>query len=204
MNLTDKQALAALIVQVFARRYPKQPMAEGEREDWIRAAMEGDPVVYLEAAWEWYAAHAEGKFRPYPGQLRREVSDKWVPDQRPYLSLAAAIRAFEENSGLKGLAILIERMGRWSWDEAGKGPITPSLEREWERANHDHRVWAFARDRMLRRGTAPWNPSEAKGIGLPSGAHFRDALCLPAKRVDVPRLGVVDALAESKRIGGAK
>jgi len=200
----DKPALAALVVQVLTRRYPKQPMGEGEREDWLRAAMEGDPLVYLEAAWEWYAEHAEGKFRPYPGQLRREVSDKWAPDQRPYLSLAAAVRASGEEPQAEGLAILIGRMGSWSWDGAVEGPITPSLEREWLRANHEHRVWAFARDRMMRRGTPPWNPTESKGIAIPSGAHFHEALCQPARRGDVPRLGIGEALAGAKRLGGGE
>jgi hypothetical protein len=63
--MTDhKPALAALVAQVLDRRYPKQPFEGSEKEDWLRSAMEGDPIVLLEAAWEWREQHREGGFRP--------------------------------------------------------------------------------------------------------------------------------------------
>jgi len=200
MNSDDKKALAALAVQVIGRRYPRQPMEAGEKEDWLRSAIEGDPVVLLEAAWEWWGQHAEGKFRPSPGQLLREVADKWCPDRKPYLPLRVAVKRFRDGEVTDGLRILIKRMGEGVFREAVDGAITPSLERAWEQANHQHRVWAFAKDRMVRRDTPSWNPSEAKGIGLSSGGHLRDALCVPAARGDVPRLGAGEDLAGRKRI----
>jgi hypothetical protein len=202
--MTDhKPALAALVAQVLDRRYPKQPFEGSEKEDWLRSAMEGDPIVLLEAAWEWREQHREGGFRPYPGQLRREICDGWVRDRTPYLSLDRAITRVKTNEPIEGLDLLIARMGKAYFDEALQGPVTVTHRQLWEQACYEHRVYAFAKKRMEYRGTPPWNPGESKGLGLPNGASFRAALGTPATREESPMLSLGSTLAQSKRLGGA-
>lgn len=199
--MTDhKPALAALVAQVLDRRYPQQPFEGSQKEDWLRSAMEGDPIVLLEAAWEWREQHREGGFRPYPGQLRREICDAWCRDRTPFLPLERAIARVTTNDPLDGLDLLIARMGKQYFDEAVKGPITVTHRTLWEQACWEHRIYAYAKKRMEYRGTAPWNPSEAKGLGLPNGASVRAALGTPATREESPRFRLMENLAQTKRL----
>ncbi len=196
MTAHQRNALAALLAQVVEKRYPGQPFSEIQREDWIRAALEGDPVVYLEAAWEWWTDHAEGRFQPSPGRLKL-VAKAWPIDSRPYVHLSNALDADAAGKVSPGLEALIGRMGRGLFDEARAG-ILPSHERAWLDANLAHRRYVWAKERMERRGTPSFNPSEAKGLGLPEWGRLAEALAQPSTHAGRVELGVAHDLAARK------
>jgi hypothetical protein len=193
--MTDhKQALAGLFAQALKRRYPSQEQGEAQREDYIRAAMEGDPVVYLEAAWDWWRNSPEGRFLPSPGQLIRWAKDTWDFEREPYCSLERALEG-----DIPGVEVLIARMGADLAKEA-KEAIKPSHERAWLRANLDHRLYICAKSRMQLRGTPPYNPSETKGLNLPEWRLVAVALGTPAARQEGLLLGEAQDLAQQKRL----
>lgn len=198
MSDKQRQALAGLLAQVVERRYPGQPFGEAQREDWIRAALEGDPVVLLEAAWEWWTDHVEGRFQPSPGRLKL-LAKGWPVETRPYVHLSNALDVVASGKTSDGLAALIARMGQGLFDEAKSG-ILPSHERAWIDANLDHRRYVWAKERMERRGTPPYNPSEAKGLGLPEWPRVAQALAQPSTHAGRVALGVAHDLATRKLI----
>lgn len=191
--MTDhKQALAGLFAQALKRRYPSQEQGEAQREDYIRAAMEGDPVVYLEAAWDWWRNSPEGRFLPSPGQLIRWAKDTWDFEREPYCSLERALEG-----DIPGVEALIARFGEDMTKEAREA-IKPSHLRAWRVANLEHRLYICAKRRMERRGAPAWNPSEVKGLNLPAYGEVAAALGTPAQRSETLRLG--DGLADRKRL----
>jgi hypothetical protein len=171
-------------------RYGAQQFTPAVREDYVRAAMDTDPVVLLEASWEYWTTGSQG-FRPSPGQLR-EIAQGWVPEQHPYILLRDAVEA-EVSPGLQAL---INRFGASKFAKA-KQQRLPSHEAAWAAANREHRVFIFAKERMMERDAAPWNKSEAKGLHL-DGA--REALGLPAVKTEHASLALAEGLVNQTRL----
>lgn len=195
--MTDqKPQLAALFAKVMTTRYQGQVQGQVQKEDFIRAAMEGDPVVYLEAAWSWWRDHEQGRFMPSPGQLRRLAQETWKYERTNYCTLRQAL---DKPPG--GVEAIVARMGRDLFDDARK-TIKPSHEEAWHQANLEHRLYIEAKRRMERRGAPPFNPSEAKGLSLPAWSQVAAALGTPAVRTDTGALLEASDLANAKRIGG--
>lgn len=190
MTSPTKPALAALFSRVMELRYPHQPYTEAMGEDYVRVAMDGDPVVLLEAAWDWFRLGTKN-YRPSPGELR-EISEAWVSERHPYIPLEDALKADVS----PGLQALINRFGKDKWAKAGQ-QVLPSHESAWAEANREHRVFIHAKTRMLDRGSAPFNPSEAKGLHL---GGMREALCVPAAKVEHAASALAEGVAQQKRI----
>ena len=186
MNLPSKPVLAALFAQVMKRRYETQDFSEGNREDYVRVAMEGDPVVFLEAAWDWFRKGAKN-FRPSPGELN-EIAKGWVSEDKPYVQLHRAIELAAGGSTDEGLHALIGRFGQNRFAAAAEN-MMPSHSLAWIEANREHRAFVYAKTRMLERGSYPWNPAEGKGLAI-EGA--KDALCLPSFRTDTRQSTLLD------------
>lgn len=194
MSLPSKQILAALFAQVMMRRYETQDFSEGNREDYVRVAMEGDPVVYLEAAWDWFR-HGVKNFRPSPGELRA-MTNGWAVEDKPFVTLHRAIELAAGGSTDPGLHALIARFGPAKFAAAGES-LMPSHITAWKEANLEHRVFLVAKGRMLERNAPPWNPSEGKGLALEG---VRDALSLPAAKAEHITHTLAEGLANTKRI----
>lgn len=182
MSLPERPVLAALFATVMESRYGAQEFTPAIREDYVRAAMDTDPVVLLEASWEYWTQGTKG-FRPSPGELRA-ISEAWVSERHPYIPLHEAVKA-EVSPGLQAL---INRFGPVKFAKA-KQQFLPSHELAWATANREHRIYVFAKERMNDRDSAPFNKSEAQGLHL---GGVREALSLPSKKTENP----VSALAE--------
>ncbi len=193
MNLPSRQVLAALFATVMESRYGAQEFTPATREDYVRAAMDTDPVVLLEAAWQYWTQGTQG-FRPSPGQLR-EIARAWVPSSTPYISLHEAL-SVDSKAISPGLLALINRFGPTKFDQA-RTQALPSHERAWDEANKEHRIFMHAKTRMLERSSAPWNKSEAKGLALDG---VRDSLSLPAVKEEFGHTALAEGLANQKRI----
>jgi hypothetical protein len=189
MNLPSRESLAALFATVMESRYGAQEFTTATREDYVRAAMDTDPVVLLEAAWEYWTKGTHG-FRPSPGQLR-ELASKWVPPCAPYISLRDAV-AVDSKSISPGLQALINRFGPVKFGQA-RGQVLPSHERAWAEVNGEHRTFCFAKARMIERDNAPWNKSETKGLHL---GGVRDALSIPERKTETSQAVIATGLAQ--------
>ncbi len=194
MSLPTKPALAALFSRVMELRYPHQPYTDAMGEDYTRVAMDGDPVVLLEAAWDWFRLGTKN-YRPSPGELR-EIAKGWVPDDKPYVSLHRALELAAGGSTDPGLHALIARLGQNKFASAGEN-LMPSHITAWIEANREHRIFVFAKTRMMDRNAAPWNPAEVKGLAI---AGARDALSLPASKKESTYVSLAEGLADQKRI----
>ena len=193
MSLPSREVLAALFATVMESRYGAQEFTPAIREDYVRAAMDTDPVVLLEASWEYWTQGTQG-YRPSPGQLR-EIAKGWVPGSTPYIRIQDAV-AVELGRVSEGLQALINRFGPAKWGKAMQ-QILPSHETAWDEANREHRIFIHAKTRMLERNSAPWNKSEAQGMHL---GGMREALAIPAAKIEHATSALAEGLAASKRL----
>lgn len=194
MSLPTKPALSALFSRVMELRYAHQPYTEAMGEDYTRVAMDGDPVVLLEAAWDWFRLGTKN-YRPSPGELR-EISRGWVGDDKPYVTLHRAVELAAGGSSDPGLNALIARFGQARFAAAAEN-MKPSHFDAWKEVNREHRIFVFAKTRMLERNSAPWNPSEAKGLAL---GGMKEALALPASKIEVHTDRLSAGLADGMRL----
>lgn len=179
--------LAILAVEAISRRWskpPNSPMDEHEREMWGRAVMDGDALVYLEAAYDYWQT-SETPWRPSPMQMRKHAAG-WIPNSGPSVSLPAAVRYINDKLGFDdspGLLAVVKRFGSERFEKLrGVDDLRPrpSDEKSWREAWRDHIVHVEARRRMTLRGTLPWSESEAKGFNVT--APIVAALVQPAAR----------------------
>jgi len=195
MTYLSDPTLAGLLATVIESRYPNQPFQAGEREEWLRAALESDPIVLLEAAWEWWTEGTKG-YRPTPGALK-DLAREWPVDPMPYVPIRAALDAEES----PGLTALIERFGRKAFGEVDRTRVLPSEEQKWSKVNMDHRRYVLAKKRMEERSAEPWNPAEIGKLPLSRGLML--ALTSPAVADEGRRDSFnarLSGLADSKRL----
>jgi hypothetical protein len=199
--LKQEQAeLTALLVEILRRRYPSQPLHPGEREGWIQVAAEYDPLVLLEAAWEWWSKGTQG-FRPSPGHLR-EIARAWIPDARPYVSLELAMRDWGRGLRPAGFVALVGRFGVERFEALDS--VTEVARSRWADVNLAHRQFVHAKELMKMRKAPAWTKAEMGPIALNQGAM--KALVEPVKSNDLAGTAFLDklaGLANTKRLGGA-
>ena len=193
----DRESLAQLVTHVMKARYKSQAFEDDDKEAWIRAALEGDPIVLLEAAWSYWTTGDKG-FRPSPGMLRN-VAHSWRIERHPYVTLKVALSV---ESPMGGLVALIQRFGPERFEGARKRiRQMPSDEARWLHVNIEHRLFIYAKKLMTERQAPAWNPNEMGSLTVSTSTMV--ALVSPRITDELPGLefnAKVNALAQKVQV----